>query len=466
MEEAGLAALRWPPSGAESRPMRHAHHLLPWGLALLTVAAVAASVPHGPTTSLHRSAAAPTHRLPGTDVGRRWQPGPTTIPRPRSSQSAPHTDPVLPALRAGHLSSGGSSIASAINSFCGLCLSIGCLIGFLRILPLSMPCTWSVASASATSSDAQSKIPAGTWDLEAFSPSKVNLFLRILRRRPDGYHDLASLFQAINLGDTLRLKLLPDGATEDEFKCNMPGVPLDRTNLVLRAIDLVRAKTGVTRRLRVQLDKKVPAQAGLGGGSGNAATALWAANELFGRPATLSQLIEWSAELGSDITFFLSGGTAYCTGRGEILTPLPPLPPQRLYIFKPSVGLSTAAVFRALDLTTLSPADPERLLEMFQKAMPTVAAAPSSAFVNDLQLPAFQVAPELADLQNELLGYGFPHVFMSGSGSSIVALGEPTGGTTGAAVVAALNGRDGLQAFQADFLWRRGDDAAGNPQWY
>ena len=110
----------------------------------------------------------------------------------------------------------------------------------------------------------------------------------------------------------------------------------------------------------------MPAQAGLGGGSGNAATTLWAVNELYGRPATLEQLVEWSGALGSDITFFLSGGTAYCTGRGEILTPLPPLPPQRIYLFKPDIGLSTPAVFKALDYEALSPADPEDLLAQFQ----------------------------------------------------------------------------------------------------
>jgi hypothetical protein len=130
--------------------------------------------------------------------------------------------------------------------------------------------------------------------LTLFSPCKINLFLRILRKRPDGYHDLASLFQAVGFGDTLHLSMLPQdtGTTSsDQFTCNMDGVPTDSTNLVLRALELIRRKTGKNNAFfKADLIKRVPAQAGLGGGSANAATALWGANELLGRPATLNQV--------------------------------------------------------------------------------------------------------------------------------------------------------------------------------
>jgi hypothetical protein len=122
-----------------------------------------------------------------------------------------------------------------------------------------------------------------------FSPCKINLFLRILRKRDDGYHDLASLFQAIGFGDTLDLTPINQG-TADIFTCNMEGVPTDSTNLVLRAIQLMRDKTGVEMYFRANLIKECPAQAGLGGGSANAATAMWGANELMGRPASLEQV--------------------------------------------------------------------------------------------------------------------------------------------------------------------------------
>ena len=130
--------------------------------------------------------------------------------------------------------------------------------------------------------------------LELFSPCKINLFLRIIRKREDGFHDLASLFQAISFGDTLELTPLVEttetGEGSDEFTCNMPGVPVDSTNLVLRALDLMREKTGVDMFFKTNLIKQVPAQAGLGGGSANAATAMWGANELMGRPASIEQV--------------------------------------------------------------------------------------------------------------------------------------------------------------------------------
>jgi 4-diphosphocytidyl-2-C-methyl-D-erythritol kinase len=147
-----------------------------------------------------------------------------------------------------------------------------------------------VADATVESSSSSSS-PAETLCL--FSPCKINLFLRIIRKREDGFHDLASLFQAIGFGDTLELSRLEesDHIDNDEFSCNMAGVPKDSSNLVLRALQLMREKTGNTKTFfRANLIKQVPAQAGLGGGSANAATAMWGANELLGRPASLEQV--------------------------------------------------------------------------------------------------------------------------------------------------------------------------------
>lgn len=143
---------------------------------------------------------------------------------------------------------------------------------------------------AATSSETKSSTSTSSETLTLFSPCKINLFLRIIRKREDGFHDLASLFQAIGFGDTLELTPLNDDATADEFTCNMEGVPVDSTNLVLRALELMREKTKVKQYFSANLIKQVPAQAGLGGGSANAATAMWAANELMGKPASLEQV--------------------------------------------------------------------------------------------------------------------------------------------------------------------------------
>jgi len=154
----------------------------------------------------------------------------------------------------------------------------------------------SSASTAATAQESSSAPTQGSASLTLFSPCKINLFLRILRKRDDGYHDLASLFQAIGFGDTLELTLLPeqddndDTPPADQFTCNMPGVPVDATNLVLRALALMREKTGMQRYFAANLIKQVPAQAGLGGGSANAATAMWGANHLLGNPASLEEV--------------------------------------------------------------------------------------------------------------------------------------------------------------------------------
>ena len=151
--------------------------------------------------------------------------------------------------------------------------------------------------------------------LDLFSPAKINVFLRVVRRRDDGYHDLASLFHVIDLGDDMHFSLLPSGTSKDRLSCNVADVPTDESNLVIKALNLFRNKTGASERFDVDLFKRVPHGAGMGGGSGNAATTLWAANELCGRPATSQQLLEWSGDIGSDISVFFSSGAAYCTGR-------------------------------------------------------------------------------------------------------------------------------------------------------
>eukprot|EP00887_Chlorella_sp_A99_P003001 scaffold9.g3001.t1 len=250
--------------------------------------------------------------------------------------------------------------------------------------------------------------------LQLFSPAKVcsqelqiNLFLRVVRRREDGYHDLASLFHVIDLGDAMEFEELGAGASTDVLTCDMAGVPTDDSNLVIKAFDLFRKHTGVSRRFRVDLRKRVPHGAGMGGGSGNAATALWAANELSGRPASAEQLLEWSGEIGGEIV-------------EDVVPPLPLDTP--LLLVKPPVGLSTPEIFRALDLDRRSTADPRALL-----ARMAAEGVTQELTVNDLEQPAFDTLPQLAELKRRLQeagGAAFSSVFMTGSGSTIVCVGS------------------------------------------
>lgn len=259
------------------------------------------------------------------------------------------------------------------------------------------------------------------------SPAKVNLFLRILRRRDDGYHELASLFQAISLFDHLYIKL----SDTLKLSTSIPGLPTDDTNLVSKAVRLFRHKTGLEVYPQIHLEKNIPMEAGLGGGSSNAATTLWALNELTGHPATTSELCAWGAEIGSDVAFFLSQGTAYCTGRGEILQSLDPLPSQSLWIIKPKVGLSTKEVYSRLHASSLTQRNPQRALEVFLAGKPD--------YFNDLEVAAFAALPLLSNLKNHLVQQGFSNVLMSGSGTSFFCMGDHATPSIDAASIFPVN---------------------------
>ncbi|KAL1827930.1 hypothetical protein ACET3Z_006342 [Daucus carota] len=265
---------------------------------------------------------------------------------------------------------------------------------------------------------------AGLSRLSLFSPCKINVFLRITSKRKDGFHDLASLFHVISLGDKIKFSLSPSKST-DRLSTNVPGVPLDDSNLIIKALNLYRKKTGSDKFFWIHLDKKVPTGAGLGGGSSNAATALWAANQFSGCIATEKELQEWSGEIGSDIPFFFSNGAAYCTGRGEVVQDLPaPIPSDiPMVLIKPPEACSTAEVYKRLQLDRTVSVDPLTLLEKI-----STSGISQDVCVNDLEIPAFEVLPSLKRLKQRVVAAGrgqYDAVFMSGSGSTIVGVGSP-----------------------------------------
>ncbi|KAG2485161.1 hypothetical protein HYH03_016051 [Edaphochlamys debaryana] len=258
--------------------------------------------------------------------------------------------------------------------------------------------------------------------IKLFSPSKINLFLRVMRRREDGYHDLASLFHVIDLGDHMEFTPSPY-ALKDTLECSDRSIPSDESNLVIKALNLYRRKTLQSMYFHVKLVKRVPHGAGLGGGSGNAATTLYAANKLLGGIASNEELLEWAGEIGSDISVFFSNGAAYCTGRGEVVEDVaPPVPLDTpMLLVKPPVGLATPRIFKSLDLDRRSSADPRGLLADIAAAK----GVDQAAAVNDLEQPAFDNLPELAALKKRLIESGsFRSVFMTGSGSTIVCFGS------------------------------------------
>lgn len=246
-----------------------------------------------------------------------------------------------------------------------------------------------------------------------FSPAKINLFLRIVSKQSNGFHHLSSLFQAVSLGDTLTVSL----DDKDLLTCSNSSLPLDGSNLILKAIDLFRRKSGYRCAFKIHLTKRIPMQAGLGGGSSNAATMLWACNEILNAGISTTQLQQWGAELGSDVPFFFSEGTAHCTGRGECVHSLPALSNASISIIKPPYGLPTKDVFEHLNYKSVF--SPDSIQQDLNNCIEG-----NIAYFNMLEKAAFELRPQLAALKNQLLQAGFKAVIMSGSGSSLVCIGE------------------------------------------
>ena len=245
-----------------------------------------------------------------------------------------------------------------------------------------------------------------------FSPAKINLFFRVLYRRHDGFHEIASVYQAISLGDTFTIAL----AEEDQLTSSDPFLLCDQSNLVFRSLDVFRRYTGYRFCVHMHLKKQIPMESGLGGGSSNAATAMWALNGLFNHLIPIKELSSWVGEFSSDAPFFFSKGTAYCQGRGELIKEIPAMEPIRLWIAKPQMGLSTPLVYQHCRPEQFLPRDPDQsLAQLLQQ---------EACYFNDLEIPAFALQPELITLKQELLQLGFTHVTMTGSGTAFFCVGS------------------------------------------
>lgn len=249
--------------------------------------------------------------------------------------------------------------------------------------------------------------------------AKINLTLRVGRAREDGFHDVQTILQTIALSDTLTLtpKRGPFA-----LSAGSSTVAADQTNLVWRAADaLWRAagRAGGARDVQIALDKKIPVAAGLGGGSADAAATLAGLNVVWKIGMSRHDLIQVASSLGSDVPFFLGGGTALGLGRGEQIFPLQELPRLGVVIIKPSFGVSTADAYRWLDADRAAgiaePARPAGHLDVGWRSGPV-------ALINDLEAPVRQRHPGLAEAIDACLREGAKAAGMTGSGSAVFGL--------------------------------------------
>jgi len=250
-------------------------------------------------------------------------------------------------------------------------------------------------------------------------PAKLNLFLEVVRRRPDGFHDLDTVMQAIDLFDDLAIT--PCEEPTLSLECSDPSLPTDARNLVLRAAVALRERTGHRGGAHFALTKRIPQQAGLGGGSSDAAGSLVGLNQAWGLGLSREELREVAAGVGSDVAFFLYGGTAHCAGRGEVVEPVPAPARFHYVLVCPPFGVSTAAAYGRVRLTS-ERARASMLLESL--AQGSVAGAGKGLF-NRLEDAAFELQPELRDLRARLADIGlFAGTCMTGSGSGLFGLCE------------------------------------------
>jgi 4-diphosphocytidyl-2-C-methyl-D-erythritol kinase len=261
--------------------------------------------------------------------------------------------------------------------------------------------------------------------LEKASPGKVNLLLNILSRRPDGFHELETLMHPVKLFDQLRFTRIPQGV---ELTCSEPTLPTDSRNLVHRAATKFLETAKISEGVRLHLEKQIPLAAGLGGGSGNAATTLLGLNELFDSPLALGQLNGLAAELGSDVPFFLQERPALATGRGEKIESLNSFPALRgaaFLLIHPGFGIATAWAYQQLARFPEALNGKAGRAQKLAKLLLTSdlrAAAPE--FYNSLEAPALEKYPLLALFQEFLRSEDAAATLMSGSGSTTFAVAE------------------------------------------
>jgi len=259
--------------------------------------------------------------------------------------------------------------------------------------------------------------------LEKDSPCKVNLLLNILGKRPDGFHELESVFHPVKLCDRLSFSR---GGVEIQLTCSDPTLPVDSTNLVHRAAGAFLSAAKVKDGVRLHLTKHIPMAAGLGGGSGNAAITLLGLNELFGSPLTLNQLHQLAATLGSDVNFFLQSKPALATGRGEAVESLEEFSATQgasFFLVHPGFGISTPWAYQNLarfpSALNGTPGRARKLISLLQAGD---LAAAGAEFYNSLEAPALEKYPVLALYQEFFREQGAAATLMSGSGSTTFAL--------------------------------------------
>jgi len=249
------------------------------------------------------------------------------------------------------------------------------------------------------------------------APAKINLSLDVLYKREDGYHEVEMVMTTIDLADRIELTLL----SEDVIKISSQNrfVPDDQRNLAFQAAKLLKDRYQVKKGVQIGIEKTIPVAAGLAGGSSDAAATLRGLNKLWNLQLTLDELAEIGSEIGSDVSFCVYGGTALAKGRGEKITELPPPPTCWVILAKPFIGVSTADVYRRLDLSNVNHPNTAEMIQSINKGD---FKGVCDSIGNVLEDVTLNLHPEVAQIKDQMIRFGADAVLMSGSGPTVFAL--------------------------------------------
>nr|WP_263323944.1 4-(cytidine 5'-diphospho)-2-C-methyl-D-erythritol kinase [Neobacillus sp. Marseille-Q6967] len=249
------------------------------------------------------------------------------------------------------------------------------------------------------------------------APAKINLSLDVLHKRPDGYHEVEMIMTTIDLADRVELTLLEEDTIH--ILSQNRYVPDDQRNLAYQAAQLLKERFQIKKGVEITIEKTIPVAAGLAGGSSDAAATLRGLNKLWDLGLSMEELAELGSEIGSDVSFCVHGGTALARGRGEKITPLPAPPTCWVILAKPFIGVSTAEVYRRLDLNGMQHPDIKQMVKAiedndYQKVCQNVG--------NVLEDVTLNLYPEVALIKDQMKRFGADAVLMSGSGPTVFGI--------------------------------------------
>lgn len=253
--------------------------------------------------------------------------------------------------------------------------------------------------------------------------AKINLSLRILGKRADGYHEVRTTLHTISLHDDLHFELRRNGGVS--LDCSDPNIPTGEENLIVRAANALRDRYGANSGARIKLQKRIPAKGGLGGASSNAAITLLALASLWEIDASAAELVEIAATLGTDVPFFLTGGFGLATGTGSTVSALPDQGTQHLIVITPNVGISTAQAYSRFSASVLTTINSDPILPSShsgQNSEDSSLWAVQEELRNDFESVIFDLAPEISRAKELLLQSGARGALLTGSGSSVFGI--------------------------------------------